>query len=131
MALDNHPIVRGIDRHFGKKPRIGVFRSVSAPAAFLHAPEEDAYLALVLFDPVICPPGIGCREKLREVGSRMAEQALLSRPRFVSREELPQIYRRPKAFGRAHPGVAHLLAASTLRLSNGGTGFQFCCPPAY
>ena len=36
MAQDNRRIVRAIDRHFGKKPRIGVFHSVSAAVAVLH-----------------------------------------------------------------------------------------------
>ena len=61
----------------------------------------------------------------------MAGQALLSQPTFVSREELAQACRRTNAFDRARPGAADLLAATTLRPANGGTGFRFCCPPAY
>ena len=131
MALDNRRIVRAIDRHFGDKPKIGVFHSVSAAVAVLHAIEEDAYAALVLFDPVICPPGIERREKLRAIGRRMAEQASLRQPRFASREELAQAYRRSKAFARLRPGVADLLARTTLRSVPGGEGFELCCPPAH
>ena len=46
MAQDNRRIVRAIDQYFGEKPQVGVFHSVSAAAAVLHAIEEDAYEAL-------------------------------------------------------------------------------------
>lgn len=131
MAQDKRRIVRAIDQHFGAKPKIGVFHSVSATAAVLHALEEDAYAALVLFDPVICPPGIGRREKIQALGRRMAEQALRRQSRFASPEELALAYRRSRAFGRVRPGVADLLARTTLRPVRDGTGFELCCPPAH
>ena len=131
MALDNRRIVRAIDRHFGAKPKIGVFHSVSAAVAVLHALEEDAYAALVLFDPAICPPGIGRREKLRVIGQRMAEHALQRQSRFATWEELAQAYRRSKAFERVRPGVTDLLARTTLRPALDGMGFELCCPPAH
>lgn len=133
MAQDNRRVVRAIDQHFGEKPRVGVFHSVSAAAAVLHAIEEDAYAALVLFDPAICPKGLGVsrREKLRAMGRRMAEQALRRQPEFASREELALAYRRSRAFERVRPGVPDLLAWTTLRPAVEGTGFELCCPPAY
>ena len=131
MALDNRRIVRAIDQHFGEKPKVGVFHSLSAAAAVLHAVEEDAYAALVLFDPVICPPGIGRREKLRAMGQRMAEQALQRQSRFTRWEELAEAYQRSKAFERVRPGVADLLARTTLRPVADGSGFELSCPPAH
>ena len=133
MAQDNRRIVRAIDRYFGEKPRVGVFHSVSAAAAVLHAIEEDAYAALVLFDPAICPRDAGAsrREKLRAMGQRMAEQALRRQAKFASWEELAQAYRRSKAFERVRPGVPELLARTTLRPAVDGAGFELCCPPAY
>ena len=133
MAQDNRRIVRAIDQYFGEKPRVGVFHSVSAAAAVLHAIEEDAYTALVLFDPAICPRRAGAsrREKLRAMGQRMAEQALRRQPGFACWEDLAQAYRRSKAFERVRPGVPELLARTTLRPAVDGTGFELCCPPAY
>lgn len=45
MALDNRRIVRAIDRHFGAKPKIGVFHSVSAAVAVLHALQRQSRFA--------------------------------------------------------------------------------------
>ena len=133
MAQDSRRIVRAVDRHFGEKPRIGVFHSVAATVAVLHAIEEDAYAALVLFDPAICPPGIGNtrRDHLRAMGQQMAAQALRRQARFENWEELAGAYRRSKAFERLRPGVADLLARTTLQPLPDGTGFELCCPPAH
>lgn len=133
MAQDNRRIVRAIDRHFGEKPKVGVFHSLSAAVAVLHAIEEDAYAALVLFDPAICPPGIGNarRDRLRTLGQRMAAQASGRQPGFESLEKLASAYRRSKAFERLRPGVAELLALTTLRPVPDGVRFELCCPPAY
>ena len=133
MAQDNRRIVRAVDQHFGEKPRVGVFHSLSAAVAVLHAVEEDAFSALILFDPAICPPGIGNtrRDRLRTMGQQMAAQALRRQARFENWEELASAYRRSKAFERIRPGVADLLARTTLRPAPGGTGFELCCPPAH
>ena len=135
MAQDNRRIIRAIDQHFGEKPKIGVFHSLSAAVAVLHAIEEDAYAALVLFDPAICPPELGNarREKLRTMGHRMAEQASGRQRNFASWEELARAYQRSRAFERVRPGVADLLARTTLRPVPvpDGMGFELCCPPAY
>lgn len=133
MAQDNRRIVRAIDQHFGEKPKIGVFHSLSAAAAVLYAIEEDAYAALVLFDPAICPPGSGNarRESLRTMGQRMAEQAGGRQPGFARWQELAAAYRRSRAFARVRPGVADLLARTTLRPAPDGGGLELSCPPAY
>ena len=53
----------------------------------------------------------------------MAAQALRRRAKLDNWEEL--------AFERVRPGVAELLARTTLRPAPGGTGFELCCPPAH
>lgn len=133
MAQDSRRMVRAVDQHFGDKPRIGVFHSLSAAVAVLHAIEEDAFSALILFDPAICPSGIGNarRDRLRTMGQHMAAQALRRQARFKDWEELAGAYRRSKAFERIRPGVADLLARTTLRRMPGGTGFELCCPPSH
>ena len=133
MAQDNRRILRAIDQHFGEKPKIGVFHSLSAAVAVLHALEEDAYAALVLFDPAICPPGTSNarRERLREMGRRMAERASGRQRGFAGWEELAASYRRSKTFERVRPGVADLLARTTLRSVPDGTGLELSCPPSY
>ncbi|MDE0273689.1 MAG: alpha/beta fold hydrolase [Gammaproteobacteria bacterium] len=67
-ALDGHTIAtfvddmtqvaRAIELHFGPKPAIGVFHSLSGQTAVLEACSgAGSFAALVLFDPFICPPG--------------------------------------------------------------------------
>ena len=131
MALDSRCVVRAIDRHFGNKPKIGVFHSLSATVALLHAADEDAYEALVLFDPVICPPKSGRRERLRTLAGPMANRALRRQSRFPNWQELAQIYQHSKAFERLSPDALNLIAQTTLRPVVGGTEFELCCPPSY
>ena len=131
MALDSRCVVRAIDRQFGKKPKIGVFHSLSATVAFLHAADEDAYEALVLFDPVICPPRSGRQERLRSVAGPMANRALRRQSRFSDWQELAQIYVQSKSCQRLSPEAVNLVAQTTLRPIAGGTEFELCCPPSY
>ncbi|MXX73118.1 MAG: alpha/beta fold hydrolase, partial [Gemmatimonadetes bacterium] len=56
FVSDNDHVARGIDRHFGKKPWIGVFHSLSAVTALNQEPPGGGAAALVLFDPPILPP---------------------------------------------------------------------------
>ena len=128
MARDSRCITRAIDRHFGDRPKIGVFHSLSAGVAVLHAMEEDIYEALVLFEPVICPLGIEHRQVLREMARPMVEQTLQRQSRFSSWEELAQTYRRSRTFGRLSPGTTDLLARTTLRPSPRRHGIRALLP---
>ncbi len=56
---DNKTVVAAIDRHFGEKPRIGVFHSMSAVTAILQLADSDAFAALVVFDPPTIPGNEG------------------------------------------------------------------------
>lgn len=131
--VDDHgPIAEAIDRHFGARPKIGVFHSVSAQSALIHATRsrESAYSALVLFDPVVCPPG--CRpEDLRKVETmlrRLGEAALRRRERFASREEFVDRVLRAPAFQLLCPGAPELVARTTLRQASNGDGYELRCP---
>ena len=131
MALDSRCAFRAIDRPFGKKPRIGVFYSLSATVAFLHAADEDAYEALELFDPVICLPKSGRQERLRTLAGPMANRALRRQSRFSDWQELAQIHLQSKSLQRLSPKAVDLVAQTALRPKAGGTEFEPCCPPSY
>ncbi len=130
---DHATIAQAIDRHFGEKPKIGVFHSVSAQSALIHASRESAYSALVLFDPVVCPPG--CRpedvEKVERMLGHLGKAALRRRERFASREEFMDRVLRAPAFQLLCPGAPELIARSTLRPVSNGDGYELCCPREY
>ena len=50
---DNAFVWQAIDEHFGNKPKIGVYHSVSATAAFRQLPADNGFAALVMFDPFV------------------------------------------------------------------------------
>ena len=131
FVRDKTSVVRGIAAHFGEKPAIGVFHSLSALTALLQAVSErneSGFEALVLFDPPICPPG-GDLEDLEGIGLNLAEGARRRRARFEHPEEFAARLRQARSFERLRPGVADLFAHSTLRRA--GTGYVLRCPPAY
>lgn len=117
FVSDNASIGRAIDAHFGEKPRIGVFHSAA-----------DAYAALVLFDPFICPPGC---ELLRSTLGQLAEGARRRRTVFESEAAYAERLDRTPAFEQLRDGVADLLAQTTLRPTTDGTGQELRCPREY
>ena len=132
--VDDHGhVAEAIDRHFGAKPKIGVFHSVSAQTALIHATRESAYSALVLFDPVVCPPG--CRpedvEKVETMLRQLGEAALRRRERFASREDFMERVLRAPAFQLLYPGAPELIARATLRPASNGDGYELRCPREY
>ena len=133
MVWDNLRVVRAIDRHFGPKPKVGIYHSISAAVAVYQAVEESTFAALVLFDPPVCPPGLpGARqERIRAMGPRMAARSRVRQEFFGQWEELADSFRRTRAFERVGPGGLELLARTTLRPRAGVEGFELCCPPEY
>ncbi|MXZ38208.1 MAG: alpha/beta hydrolase [Holophagales bacterium] len=130
---DHATIAQAIDRHLGDKPKIGVFHSVSAQSALIHASREPAYSALVLFDPVVCPPG--CRpedvEKVDKVLGHLGQAALKRRERFASLEEFMDRVLRAPGFQLLCPGAPELIARATLRQASSGDGYELRCPREY
>ena len=143
-ALDAHAIptfvddltqvARAVDRHFGPKPAIGVFHSLSAQTAVLEACSgPGSFAALVLFDPFICPPGChpGHRERLRSAMGRMVDGARRRRERFDSEAAFTERLSGTPAFGLLRPGVVDLMARTTLRAVEGGAAYVLRCPREY
>ena len=127
FAADDEHVLRGIARHFGEKPQIGVYHSISAVVALNHRTPGGGYEALVLFDPPIYTPGDD-RFGTEVLWQKAARATRLRAERFESREALSRAMRRMPVFSRLPSGVVDLFAQTTLRPAPDGKGYQTCCP---
>lgn len=130
FARDNACVAQAIDLHFGGKPRVGVFHSLSASTAVLQAAIEKAFSALVLFDPPTCANARESQD-IRKVARQLAKRARKRQNVFATREEFAERLLAARAFERLRPGAAEWIAHTTLRPADGGTGYQLRCPPPY
>lgn len=130
FVSDNERIFEGIDRHFGEKPKIGVFHSLSAVVALNHEPPGEEFAALVLFDPPIYPPS-GDPLEVDALWRRSGIVAQMRQEWFASREDFADMLRRLPTFGRLEPGVVDLFAETTLRPASSGRGCKLRCPREY
>ena len=131
FVWDNEHVVRGIDRHFGAKPKIGVFHSMSALTALYHALRTGPRFAgLVLFDPPFSPPnGDRLESEYLERENELSARTRRRQERFETREEFAETVRGASVFKRLLPGVPDLYARATLRpAADGAGGFELCCP---
>lgn len=127
LVGDNGYVARAVGRHFGEKPMVGIYHSVSALVALCDALREKAeFSALVLFDLPICPPG-GTPEDLEESLGRVAARTRKRQGWFESRAHFVEQIRRARTFERLRPGVAELFAETTLRPAANG-GYELRCP---
>ena len=127
FVADNERIFQGMDQHFGARPKVGVFHSLSATTALNHEPPGDGFAALVLFDPSVYPPS-GEIFDVEKRWKRLAAGTRMRRERYETREELAESIRRSPVYARLLPGVADLLAETTLRPAAGGHGYELRCP---
>ncbi len=114
---------------YRKDPDHG-YHSLSSIAAVIQALETDGFAGFVLFDHPVCPPDlndVGLRN-LKAVGPRLAALALKRKAHCEAVEELVEVYRNSRSFERLRPGVADLLARTTLGPTEDG-GYELCCPP--
>ena len=130
FVSDNEHIFQGIDRHFGEKPKIGVFHALSAVVALNHEPPGEGFAALILFDPPIYPPS----GNLFEVDALWRRSGIVAQMRqewFERRKDFADTIRSMPMFEGLQPGVADLFAETTLRPASYGKGYQLRCPREY
>lgn len=130
FVTDSESVIRDIDRRFGKKPKIGLFHSLSTLTALRQAAGGDGFSALVLFDPPVCPPGRFPHD-MEKVGGQLGTIARRRRDRFETPEDFADYLSRRNVFERLGPGVVDLFARTTLRRAAEGTGFELRCPREY
>ena len=130
LVQDNDRVLKAIDRHYGEKPKVGVYHSISALATLLSPNKGGDFAARVLFDPPLCKPGRGLQE-FEAAATRLADMTRHRTPRFQSREELASVLPFLPHFQHVAPGVPDLFARTTLRECAGGDGYELCCPREY
>ena len=125
MIRDHDTVLESIGRHYGEKPTIGIFHSVSALITLFS--REPHLAARVLFDPPVCKPG---KDQLEFDAAAMGHAALTRNraERFERREDFVEVLRYMPAFARVVPGVRELMARTTLREREDGQGFELHCP---
>ena len=127
---DHDRILDAIDRHFGDRPKIGVFHSVSALIALLSAARGGGFAACVLFDPPLCKHGASY-EEFDAAAERVAAMTRRRGKHFNAREEFAEVLPYLPTFQRVVPGVFELVARTTLRESADGPGYELRCPREY
>jgi pimeloyl-ACP methyl ester carboxylesterase len=131
MALDLEGVVRGVTKHFGPRPCVGVFHSMSARTAMKHALEIGfPWEALILFDPPnVPPPGHRAYEVMDVFEHRLADWAMSRPDRFADPSELARQYAEARAHSTWVPGAHELMARAVLRPSADDTGgWVLACP---
>ena len=130
LVSDHDLILEAIDRWLGEKPQAGVFHSVSALVSLLSSSRGARYSGLVLYDPPLCKPGRSHRE-FEATAVELAGFARRRTDKFRRREELVHILPLLPPFRKFPPGVFDLMAATLLRPSELGDGFELRCPREY
>jgi len=130
FAADHARVFEAIDRLYGKKPKVGVFHSISALSVVLSPDTASQYAGLFLFDPPICTRG-KTYEEFEAAAQRMSRFAEVRTPWFRSRAEMAELLPYSSTFRCVVPGVYDLVAKTTLRKSSKGAGYELCCPPSY
>lgn len=130
LIRDQERIFEAIDRHYGNKPKIGVFHSVSALVTLSLSPQSNSLAAQVLFDPPMCKPGKSQIE-FDDAVERNAARTRRRADRFQTREDFVEFLRFVPTFTRVVPGVCELIARTTLRPSANGEGYELRCPREY
>ena len=130
LVSDHDLIMEAIDRNFGKKPKIGVFHSVSGLISLLSPTKGSGFEARILFDPPLCKPGRNYFD-FEEATALLVEMTRRRTHRFRTRESFSQVLGFLPHFKRVVPGVYDLFAKTTLRESTNQRGYELCCPPEY
>ena len=128
LIHDHDLILESIDRHYGSKPTVGVYHSLSTLVTILA--DTRPYSALVLFDPPLCKPTANETE-FDEAAERGAAMTKRRGYRFRTEEEFTELLSFLPGFARVLPGVRELMGRSTLRRSADGQEFELRCPREY
>ena len=130
LVQDHDTILEAVDRHYGTKPQIGVFHSISALATLLSPKKGSNFAARVLFDPPLCKPGRSYKD-FEDIAIRLAKSTRRRTNRFQTPQQMAELLTHAPHFQRMVPGVFDLFARTTLRERANGEGYELCCPPEY
>jgi pimeloyl-ACP methyl ester carboxylesterase len=130
MADDMESVCRSVAACFGARKTAGIFHSLSAIVALLHAAKNGyRWDTLVLVDPPLVPPdshplGETARRDERHLDALTRRR----RRRFASPDALAADFKRARRLSRWVPGAAELMARAITRPAADG-GVAIVCPP--
>ena len=130
LSRDQDVLARAIELHYGRKPTVGVFHSVSGLASLLSPSRGSGYAGLMLFDPPLCRPD-NSHERFEAAATRVAGIARSRTQRFKSLAQYIEVLELLPTFRHVVPGVPDLLARTTLREDDSGPGYALRCPREY
>jgi len=130
LVQDHDTVLEAIDRHYGTKPQIGVFHSISALATLLSPNKGSNFAARVLFDPPLCKPGRSYKD-FEDIAIRLAKMTRRRTNRFQTPQQMAELLTHAPHFQRTVPGVFDLFARTTLHERADGEGYELRCPPEY
>ncbi len=126
--VDDHDrVLDAIDSHYGTKPQVGVFHSVSSLASLLSPTEGERFSALVLFDPPLRKP-VETRNEFDEAVKHAAKLAERRTYRFKTLEAYTDLLSFLPMYRHTVPGAIDLIARTTLRESPDGSGYELRFP---
>ena len=124
---DHEKVLDAIDGHYGSKPQVGVFHSLSSLAPLLAPTEGSRFSALVMFDPPLRKPGATSNEFDLAV-ERTANIAARRSSIFQTREDFVSLMSFLPMLNHTVPGMAELMAGTTLRETADGSAYELRCP---
>ncbi len=130
MVADHDRVLEAVERHFGPKPFIGVYHSVSALVALLSPALGAQYEALVLFDPPITKPGRDY-EDFEAAANRAAALARSRADSIPTKLALVEVLTMVPIYQRLVAGAHQLIADTTLHKTGPDQGFTLRCPKEY
>ncbi|MCY4580015.1 MAG: alpha/beta hydrolase [Chloroflexi bacterium] len=130
LVQDHDKIMDAIDLHYGDKPKVGIYHSVSALISLLSPRKGRDFAARVLFAPPLCKPGRDHRE-FEEAASTLSSISRSRMARFKNREDFAFLLSFFPVFELIVPGGHDLFAMTTLRENDREELYELCCPPEY
>ncbi len=133
IGQDMEELQAAITEHFGKKPAVGVFHSLSSVAAVRQVLKGGGgWSKLVLFDPPFYPRKGHALIPLHEEHLGRMERLARRRPESYSDpSEFSAVLASRAQFSRWVDGVHDLFARTTLRQSTPGGDWELACPRDY
>ena len=139
FVTDLDEIMHAMNTHYGEKPLVGIFHSLSTIVALLHsshmltqsfARKSNGFDGLVLFDLPLFRAGMNQTE-FDIASEQTASMTRRRAERFESLEQFVEILEFFPAFSRIVPGGRELIAETTLRKSAEDGAYHLRCPKEY
>lgn len=127
---DHDQVLKAIDHVYGRKPKIGIFHSLSGLVSLLSPTKGSGFAARILLDPPLCTPGRSY-EEFDIAASRTAAIARRRTDRFRSHDQFVELLGFVPTFGQVVPGVLDLMARTILRREGTGEIYTLRCPREY